>query len=329
MQKELKRVGTHNGRFHADETMATAILQEIFDIELVRTRDMEVLKTLDLIYDVGDGEFDHHQVDKEYRETGVPYAACGLIWRKFGRDVIRFREPSLEEDAVEYIFQHIDAMLMEGIDASDNGMRTGSVVVPLMNIPSIIAEFNPPWDSEKLEDEAFMDAVKVASALLNNMLNQQLSIIKARKYVFDAYKNRPRPELLVLERSYPWTQALSEIDVENEVLFVIYPRDNQYLIQTIRRNDGMRGDRKKLPEAWAGKRDEELGNVIGIDDAIFCHSARFIAGAGSMESIMKMADIAIAEPEEVIEEVREAAPVQGFVSALKEFLLKKSISIKR
>lgn len=43
INKEFKKVGTHSGRFHADEVMATAILKQVFEIELTRTRDPEIL----------------------------------------------------------------------------------------------------------------------------------------------------------------------------------------------------------------------------------------------------------------------------------------------
>jgi uncharacterized UPF0160 family protein len=56
--------------------------------------------------------------------------------------------------------------------------------------------------------------------------------------------------------------------------------------------------RKDLPKSWAGKRDEELGEILGIDDAVFCHPGRFIAGARSFDSILRMADIAISGPPE-------------------------------
>ncbi|MCX7920533.1 MAG: MYG1 family protein [Clostridia bacterium] len=327
--KQLKRVGTHDGKFHADEVMATAILKEIFDIELVRTRDLEVLSKLDIVYDVGDGEFDHHQNEKEYRETGTPYAACGLIWRKFGRDVLKFREPSSPEEEIEEVFQSIDAALIEGIDASDNGLKTYRTIIPTPNISSIIAGFNPPWHSDISEDEAFNEAVEVATATLKNTINQHISDIKARAFVIEAYNNRIRPELVILERNYPWAHTLADIDTENEVLFVIYPRGEEYLIQTVRGNNGAYfGDRKKLPLSWAGKRDGELCAIIGIDDAVFCHSARFIAGAKSMESILKMAHLAIAEPEEVVE-LPEDVAVHGFMAAIKKLLLSKKVVIRR
>jgi uncharacterized UPF0160 family protein len=67
-------------------------------------------------------------------------------------------------------------------------------------------------------------------------------------------------------------------------------------MQTVRKDD--REDKKKLPEDWGGKRDEELQAVTGVKDAIFCHTGRFIAVAKSFEGIMEMARIATNEPEE-------------------------------
>ena len=63
---------THDGRFHADEIFALAVLNLIFpDLEIVRSRDENVYKNADIIVDVGhvyDPDnliFDHHQ-----RNTG-------------------------------------------------------------------------------------------------------------------------------------------------------------------------------------------------------------------------------------------------------------------
>lgn len=318
-KKEAKKVGTHDGRFHADEVMATAILKEIFDIELVRTRDPEVLKDLDIIYDVGDGEFDHHQVDKEFRERGTPYAACGLIWRKFGKDVVRANDGNLSEDEINGVVRYIDRNLMESIDASDNGIRAAMTIIPTPNISSIIANFNPPWNADaENEDEYFNQAVKLADVILGNALAQQISTIRAKAHIAVAFEKRPRPELLVLDRSYPWARVLNSIDREKKILYVVFPREEEYLIQTVRGN-GSLGNRKSLPEEWAGKRDEDLNEIIGIDDAIFCHSGRFIAGAKSHESIMKMADIAI--------ETHENKPPKKFGHVFRKFIAKQLKSI--
>ena len=318
-KKESKKVGTHDGRFHADEVMATAILKEIFDIELVRTRDPEVLKELDIVYDVGDGEFDHHQVNKEFRERGTPYAASGLIWRNFGKDVVRANDESLSEDDINGVVRYIDRNLIESIDASDNGVRAAMTIIPTPNISSIIANFNPPWNAEtENEDEYFNQAVKLADVVLGNALAQQISTVKAKAYIAAAFERRPRPELLVLDRSYPWARILNSIDREKKILFVVFPREEEHLLQTVR-GSGFLGNRKSLPEEWAGKRDEELNELVGIDDAIFCHSGRFIAGAKSHESIMKMAEIAIETPEN--------KPPKKFGHVFRKFIAKQLKSI--
>lgn len=300
--------------------MATAILRELFDLEVVRTRDPEVLKELDIVYDVGDGEFDHHQVDKEFREGGTPYAACGLIWRKFGKDVVRSNGPTLSEDEIYNVFRYIDRNLLESIDASDNGIRGAMTLIPTPNISTLIANFNPPWDADaENEDEYFHQAVKLADIVLGNALAQQISTVKAKTHIAAAFDKRPRPELLVLERSYPWPRVLNSIDREKKILFVVFPREDEYLLQTVRGVGGSLGNRKSLPEEWAGKRDEELNEIIGIDDAIFCHSGRFIAGAKSFESIMKMAEIAI--------ETHENKPPKRFGHVLRGFITKQLKSI--
>mgnify|MGYP000002171522 CR=1 FL=1 len=299
--------------------MATAILKEIFDIEVVRTRDLEVLKELDIVYDVGDGEFDHHQVEKEFREKGTPYAACGLIWRKFGKDVVRANDKELSEGDISSIVRSIDRNLIESIDASDNGIRAAMTIIPTPNISSIISNFNPPWNADaENEDEYFNQAVKLADVILGNALAQQISTVKAKAPIAEAFEKRPREELLILDRSYPWARVLNSIDRERKILYVVFPREDEYLLQTVR-GSGSLGNRKSLPETWAGKRDEELNEILGIDDAIFCHSGRFIAGAKSYESIMKMADIAIETPDN--------KPPKRFGHVLQKFIAKQLKSI--
>jgi uncharacterized UPF0160 family protein len=113
---------THNGIFHADEVMASVILMQLYDeVEIRRSRNPKDFDEADIVYDVGDGEFDHHSDQKEYRENGIPYAACGLIWRAFGHKVIKRRGPGLLKDQVDEVFYSIDGTLIEGIDARDNG----------------------------------------------------------------------------------------------------------------------------------------------------------------------------------------------------------------
>jgi uncharacterized UPF0160 family protein len=83
---------THDGRFHADEIFALAVLNIVFpDLEIVRSRDEKVYKNVDIIVDVDhvyDAEnliFDHHQRNFALkRESGIPYASFGLVWKQYG-----------------------------------------------------------------------------------------------------------------------------------------------------------------------------------------------------------------------------------------------------
>jgi uncharacterized UPF0160 family protein len=296
LDKEFKRIGTHDGKFHADEVMATAILKEIFITELTRTRNKKILDGLDIIYDVNGGELDHHGIDKVLREDGIPFSSCGLVWNKFGRDVLRFKDEALNEQEIDEVFNFIDRSLLEGIDALDNGIWIDKPEIPLMNISSIISGFNPLWNEENNENEHFNKAVEFATSILNNKINFKISVLKAKEKVVKAYETRQIPEVVVFDTYCPYIEALKEVDKSEEILFVIFKSKNKYMLQTVRGKD--KEDRKKLPKTWLGKRDEELAEVTGVSDAVFCHTGRFIAAAASLEGTKKLAQIAINEPYE-------------------------------
>jgi uncharacterized UPF0160 family protein len=288
-----KKVVTHNGTFHADEVVAIAVLEEMFgEVDIVRTRDEELFEGADFVVDVGGGEFDHHTKEKEYRDNKIPYASAGLVWREFGRDLIRMH--GVEEDKeVENIYGAIDSSFMQGLDAIDNGVRFHQEI-PIPDLSMIIKSFNPNWNSTDNEEDCFTEALKLAKVVFRNVFHGQLSVYDAKKTIKEAYDNRKQKKLLILEQSSPWQQALMEIDKKEQVLFVVFPdKRNGYRIQAVRKQPHSFEARKDLPESWAGLNGDELGAVIDIDDAIFCHPALFIAGAKSFESIMKMANMAI------------------------------------
>jgi uncharacterized UPF0160 family protein len=288
-----KKVVTHHGTFHADEIIAIAVLEELFgEVDIVRTRDEKLFEGADFVVDVGGGEFDHHTNDKEYRDNDIPYASAGLIWREFGEDLIRMHGVN-EDNEVRTIFNVIDNSFMQGLDAIDNGVRFQQDI-PVPDLSMIIKSFNPNWNSNDSEEKCFKDALALAKTVFRNVFHGQLAVYDAKKAIREAYNNREQKELLILERSAPWQQALMEIDKKQEVLFVVFPDNHEgYRIQAVRKKLHSFDARKDLPRKWAGLEGQKLNEIIGIDDAIFCHPARFIAGAKSWESIQKMAQIAI------------------------------------
>lgn len=294
-EKNIKTIGTHNGKFHADDVMATAILRLLLgDIKLTRTRDEKLLHTLDLVYDIGLGEFDHHQLDKETRENTIPYAACGLIWREFGPRVIQKFNSQLEEHDINSIFEHVDKTLVQGIDATDNGMDIKSDI-KITSISDIIQNFNPTWDSTDSSDEAFEKATHYATEVITRIITRQVSVINAKTIVNEAFARRECNEIIILQKGCPWFQQLLTIDVDNQVLFVISPDANQeeYKIQTVKKSADTFEARKDLLESIRGKSREEINGIIGIEDAIFCHKAGFIASTTSLASALKIANLSL------------------------------------
>ena len=91
LNKTIKIV-THNGSFHADDLFACAFLKLLYPkAEIIRTRDEEVIKTGNIVLDVGGiynpekNLFDHHQRGGAgIRPNSIPYASLGLIWKHFG-----------------------------------------------------------------------------------------------------------------------------------------------------------------------------------------------------------------------------------------------------
>lgn len=276
--------------------MATAILSNIFDLEVIRTRDIHTLNRLDIIYDVGGGEYDHHGIEKVLREDGNPYAACGLIWKRFGREVIYNEEPSLNKDEIESVFNYVDRFLIEGIDASDNGVKIGDEIIPSMNISKIILGFNPPWYAKEMVENDFHEAVKFSTVILKNTMKRRVAILKAKELVVQAFKSRDSDEIVVLDTYCPWEETIQDIDEQEEVVFVVYPDKGNYVLMTVKGKDG--STKKYMPKNWAGKENEELSTITGVKDAVFCHSGRFIAVAGSFEGIMKMAELALKDRED-------------------------------
>jgi uncharacterized UPF0160 family protein len=95
-----------------------------------------------------------------------------------------------------------------------------------------------------------------------------------------------------LDKNYPWEYILNYFP---EPLFVIYPKkiDETWGIKTVRENPKTFINRKNFPKLWAGLRDEDLQNVSGVPEAVFCHRGLFLAIAKTKEGAIKLAQLAL------------------------------------
>ena len=101
---------THSGRFHVDDVISTIFLSKIIDsVILARVLTISNKDVKDkIVYDIGLGEFDHHQKNRNgQRDNGIFYSSIGLLWKKFGKEY-------LKKIGVKY------KELIQNIDAADN-----------------------------------------------------------------------------------------------------------------------------------------------------------------------------------------------------------------
>ena len=284
-----KTIATHDGNFHADDVFSIAALKSVFpSFKLIRPRDLELIGKADVVVDVG-GEydadtdrFDHHQRGGAgERENGIPYSSFGLIWQKYGLEICQGNQD---------VANAVDSGLVSTIDAIDCGHVKGTAEG--ISLSQTIGMFNPTWQEEGDFDSCFDEAVDFASRVLSRFISSANGGISAKEIVAKAIDNAEDPRVIVLEKYTPWkrtVQALSE-----EALYMIYPsQTGQWRIQAVPVELGSFENRRSLPKQWAGLSDNELKEVTGIEDAMFCHNGLFIAGAESFESTMKMASMAV------------------------------------
>lgn len=283
---------THGGYFHADEVFATAILSLIMDVRLMRV--FKVPKKINdniIVYDIGYGRFDHHQKGGNgERFNGVPYSSAGLIWKKYGMQVL---EKVLN---AKDVFKLVDILLIQPIDAHDNGYtKLDSIGIPEMNVSKLIAFCNPTWDSKVTSDDAFVEAVEMAEKILLKVIDTATATVKARN-VIEKYIEKAEEGIMVMEQFVPWQDAFfkSKNPKKDTIFVVVYPSNrggyNWQCVPTILNGHEMK---KKCPEEWKGLQDEELSEISGIEKSKFCHNAGFIGGATTLEAALKMAKIIV------------------------------------
>jgi len=285
------KIITHNGSFQADDIFAVAILLlAVGESEVVRTRDKDQIALADYVVDVGmvydptQNHFDHHQPGGAgERPNGIPYASCGLVWKEFGEKLSGGKE---EADL-------IDANLMQPLDAHDNGIAIADYRfkgVRTYSIVDFFYSFLPSLhESEENLYKVFMELVTMAKALLVREIGRARGMIRGEAKVREAYDTSIDKKILLLSEELPWKRILSE---KSDVMFVVYHRnDGRWSARAV--PDVGYISRKPFPVAWAGKTDEDLQKITGVQNAVFCHRGLFMALAESKEGAIKLAKLAL------------------------------------
>lgn len=296
---------THSGTFHADDVFATVIMAIFFkarnpDSNLTIARVNRVTDDMhgSFIYDIGYGQYDHHQRGGNgTRGNGVPYAACGLVWRDFGRDICEL----VTDCDTDKVWRTIDTMLIQGIDASDCGALPAlDYAAHPMTVSAFIAQCNPRWDmdnSEEAQYAAFLTACDYAYNIFINTFNNVVSTAKACTEVCAAIENSVC-RVAVLDKFMPWIEAVFEAgnktgtlaDKARKLMYVVYPAlRGGYQWRAVPISPSSFAQRNECPVEWRGLSGEELRSVSGIETATFVHANGFIGGAETKDDAIRMA----------------------------------------
>lgn len=291
-------IGTHGGTIHGDETAGVSIYELANpekDIFVVRIIDTKQLNGLDLVLDIGGGEFDHHMAGFNIRrKSGEKYASAGLMWRRFGeqaiKNVIAEKNIDLNAAEIQQIKEKIDREVIIPVDQEDNGEKCSNHTF------SFVPKFIPAWTEEPDYDQAFQRVERVVAEILKEIIKEEAIKIATEKELEERYSKVCDGILELPVQTMPWKEAVISYNETRKpkINFVIFPHPTGgWALQCVPPTMEQEFDQRiPLPKEWAGKTDKALQEVSGIKDAIRCHNGLFFAKAETKKSVMEMCKIA-------------------------------------
>jgi len=252
--------------------MAWAMIRAFYahDAQIHRTRDAADIRAADIVIDVGGHydpatrRFDHHQQDY----TG-PLSAAGMV--------LEWLEA--EGHIPGPLATHLRRCALDYLDDVDNGRVAPVAGVPCF--PRIVEFLNQPARSPEDYDTAFDGAADVAAAWLAGMVADHDKIAEATRVVLSAMQTAADAgsNLIELPQYLRWKPVyFANGGADHPTEFVLFPgHEDTWRIVCIPPVEGDFGQKRSLPEAWAGLSDGPLEAAIGVNDAVFCHKNRFIA----------------------------------------------------
>jgi uncharacterized UPF0160 family protein len=291
------KASTHDGRFHADEIFALAVLKLIFpDLGITRSRDEIIYKNADIIVDVGhvyEPEnliFDHHQRGFLLkRESGIPYASFGLVWKKYGKQLCGSSKPS----------EYIDSVIVQAIDADDNGIEIFETIVDgikFQALSDIIESFVPRHvEADEKVQIGFDRALNFATSYMKRQIKLAKELFEvALPNIRNAIKDADDPRILIFKKfDKTWLNFISQ--ESDKARFVIFPTHRKtWAIRSVPQEGRKFEYCRLLPAEWGG-RQKNFAEISRVQDALYCHNGCFLAEAETYEGAHKLAVFALEE----------------------------------
>ncbi|KAG7558304.1 hypothetical protein FFLO_02774 [Filobasidium floriforme] len=254
---------------------------------------------------------------EEGKEFSIKLSSAGLVWKHFGKHIINTMYGWAEDDEkTQTIWLKMYSSFVQAIDANDNGISMYDTDAKprysdSTNLPGRVRDLNPRWNEESndtLLDQKFEEASKMAGDEFFRKLDFYVNAwIPARELVKTAIDSRfevdSSGQIMVFHQSMPWKDHFfdleEQIKPEKEILYVLYPESSEkpegkWRIQCVSVRADSFKNRKDMPDAWKGVRDQALSDVSGIEGCIFVHASGFTGGNNTKDGALKMARASVA-----------------------------------
>jgi len=226
----------------------------------------------------------------------------------------------------QVLYTQLYADLIEAFDANDNGidafdsaaLESAGIQPRFDNIgfslASVVKRYNYSRDDQEVhlsqEDRQAREDTRFerASAFVGEQFSLTLTDLHtawlpARAIVREAFANRSKVHssgaIVALphrDGGLPWSDHLYAAEEEDggaKVLYVLFPEtgadDSKWRIRSVSVGRGSFKNRKDLPDAWKGVRDDQLSEVAGIPGCVFVHASGFIGGNLTYNGVLQMA----------------------------------------
>ncbi|ELP91577.1 hypothetical protein EIN_129170 [Entamoeba invadens IP1] len=309
------RVGVHTGTYHSDDVTGVVLLRYVLafrDFELVRTFDLAVLSTCDLVFDIGcvydhsRKRYDHHQ--RGFNETFSPaqtvkLCGCGLLFKHYGNEIVKnvlsteFMITATDSE-IESIKNNVYDTFLKAIDANDNGVDVSNGELLYRDTTTLTARIK----RYNTIGKSFEDAVALAQPEFLAAVYDSYQIVHNKlPIVRTAFTHRfeinPSGNVIYITDERDFTDAIQMLENEER------NAGNHVSLLYVIQKDSKRGEQwratalpkqysyipqKCFPEAWRGLRDETLSSVSHIAGCVFCHASGFLACNKTFEGIIQM-----------------------------------------
>ncbi|KAL9651698.1 hypothetical protein ABK040_009313 [Willaertia magna] len=334
-----KIIGTHNGSFHCDESLAIALLtltKQFKESVVVRTRDEKVLSQCDLLVDVGavynpeTNRYDHHQASFQdalnigkFNKTRL--SSAGLIYKHFGKQVIEeVVGDKATDEQKEDIYIRMYENFIHHIDANDNGVEIsdGELKYKITTaLPNRVSNLNPKWNEPNVDENiGFSKAIELTRNEFLDSLNYYVDDwLPAYNIVEKAFSKReeidPSGQIILIEQFCPWKSHLYVLEekcgLKGLVKYALFEDKNgSWRVQAVPLDENSFASRLALHKDWRGLRDNELSEKSGIPGGVFVHVSGFIGGNKTYEGALQMAKLSLTQASSSTEEEQQLKKVK-------------------